>query len=149
VATHDRTVNVFGGTGFLGRRIVRHLRDHGSSVRLASRDPDRGHRLFGTDDPHLQSVQADVQDERSVVDALAGAYGVVNAVSLYAEHGQKTFHSIYVESPNGWQLKHAGPESNDLSTFQESAPIPPHHPDTFESGAKANWQSGPRSKMHF
>src|SRR5713226_10518821 len=29
---------------------------------------------------------------------LAGAYGVVNTVSLYVEHGQETFHSIHVES---------------------------------------------------
>jgi nucleoside-diphosphate-sugar epimerase len=34
-ATTDRTVTVFGGTGFLGRRIVRHLRTHGFSVRTA------------------------------------------------------------------------------------------------------------------
>jgi NADH dehydrogenase len=112
VATNDRTVTVFGGTGFLGRRIVRHLRDHGSSVRLASRHPERGHRLFDADDPHLQSVQADVHDERSVVDALAGAYGVVNAVSLYAEHGQETFHSIHVESAQrvAAQARRAGVE---------------------------------------
>jgi NADH dehydrogenase len=98
VATNGRTVTVFGGTGFLGRRIVRHLRSRGFPVRIASRHPDRGHRQFGPDDPQLQSVQADIQDERSVADALAGAYGVVNAVSLYVEHGQETFHSVHVES---------------------------------------------------
>src|SRR5882724_6407389 len=98
VATNDRTVTVFGGTGFLGRRIVRHLRSCEVSVRIASRHPDRGHRLFGPDDPQIQSVEADIHDERSVADALAGAYGVVNAVSLYLERGQETFHSVHVES---------------------------------------------------
>jgi uncharacterized protein YbjT (DUF2867 family) len=97
-ATNGRTVTVFGGTGFLGRRIVRHLRSRGFPVRIASRHPDRGHRLFGPDDPQLQSVGANIHDERSVADALAGAYGVVNAVSLYVEHGQETFHSVHVES---------------------------------------------------
>ena len=82
VAKNDRTVTVFGGTGFLGRRIVRYLRSYGFPVRVASRHPDRGHRLFGPDDPQLQSVEANIHDERSVADALAGAYGVVNAVSL-------------------------------------------------------------------
>jgi NADH dehydrogenase len=98
VATNGRTVTVFGGTGFLGRRIVRHLRYREFSVRIASRHPDRGHRLFGPDDPQLQSVEADVHDERSVADALAGAYGVANAVSLYLERGQETFHSVHVEA---------------------------------------------------
>src|SRR5436309_9655169 len=98
VATNDRTVTVFGGTGFLGRRIVRHLRSRGFPVRIASRHPDRGRALFGPDDPQLQSVRASIHDERSVADALAGAYGVVNAVSLYVEHGQETFHSVHVES---------------------------------------------------
>jgi uncharacterized protein YbjT (DUF2867 family) len=98
VATNDRIVTVFGGTGFLGRRIVRHLRSRGFPVRTVSRHPDRGHRLFGPDDPQLQSVGANIHDERSVADALAGAYGVVNAVSLYVEHGQETFHSVHVEA---------------------------------------------------
>jgi uncharacterized protein YbjT (DUF2867 family) len=98
VATNGRTVTVFGGTGFLGRRIVRHLCSRGFSVRIASRHPDRGHRLFGPDDPQLQSVGADIHDERSVADALVGAYGAVNTVSLYVEHGQETFHSVHVDS---------------------------------------------------
>jgi NADH dehydrogenase len=97
-ATNERTITVFGGTGFLGRRVVRHLCKHGFSIRVASRHPSRGHELFGLDDPQLQSVEANIHDERSVADALAGAYGVVNAVSLYVEHGQQTFHSVHVES---------------------------------------------------
>ena len=98
VATNGRPVTVFGGTGFLGRRIVRHMRSSGIPVRIASRHPDRVHRLFDADDPQLQSIGANIHDERSVADALAGAYGVVNAVSLYVEHGQDTFHSVHVES---------------------------------------------------
>ena len=97
-ATNEQIVAVFGGTGFLGRRVVRHLRKHGFSVRIGSRNPDRGRRLFALDDPQLQSVEANIHDERSVADALAGVYGVVNAVSLYIEHGQETFHSVHVES---------------------------------------------------
>ncbi|HEX3341970.1 MAG TPA: complex I NDUFA9 subunit family protein [Pseudolabrys sp.] len=94
---NDRIVTVFGGTGFLGRRVVRHLRKRGFSVRIASRHPDRGKGLFAIDDPQLQSVEADIHDEQSVARALAGAYGVVNAVSLYIEHGTETFHSLHVE----------------------------------------------------
>ena len=96
-ATNERTVAVFGGTGFLGRRVVRHLRKSGFSVRIASRHPDRGDGLFALDDPQLQSVEADINDEQSVARALAGAYGLVNAVSLYVEHGTETFHSLHVE----------------------------------------------------
>ena len=98
MATNGRTVTVFGGTGFLGRRIVRHLRYREFPVRIASRHPDRGHSQFGPDDPQLQFLEANIQDERSVADALAGAYGVVNAVSLYIEHGLETSHSVHVES---------------------------------------------------
>jgi uncharacterized protein YbjT (DUF2867 family) len=94
----DRVVTVFGGTGFLGRCVVRHLRLHGFCVRVASRHPERGHALLGPDDPQLRSIKVDVRDAASVTDALADAYGAVNAVSLYLERAQETFHSIHVES---------------------------------------------------
>ncbi len=96
-----RVVTVFGGTGFLGRRVVEHLRKHDFSVRIASRHPNRSRALFGSDDPQLQSVAADIHDQRAVADALAGAYGVVNAVSLYVERGRSTFHSVHVEAARG------------------------------------------------
>ncbi len=96
-AESERVVTVFGGTGFLGRGVVQHLRQHGSYVRVASRHPVR-HALRHPDDPQLRSVKADIHDERSVADALYGAYAAVNAVSLYLEHGRNTFHSVHVES---------------------------------------------------
>ena len=111
-ATNKRTVAVFGGTGFLGRRVVRRLRRCGLSVRIASRHPDRGDGLFALDDPQLQSVEVDLHDEQSVAYALAGAYGVVNAVSLYVEHGTETFHSLHVECAQrlATQARQAGVE---------------------------------------
>ena len=110
--TNERTVAVFGGTGFLGRRVVRHLRRCGLSVRSASRHPDRGKELFALDDPQLQSVEADIHDEQSVARVLAGAYGAVNAVSLYVEHGTETFHSLHVECAQrlATQARQAGVE---------------------------------------
>jgi len=97
-ATNERIITVFGGTGFLGRRIVRHLRRCDFAIRIASRHPDRAERLFALDDPKLQSVEANIHDEGSVAEAVAGAYAVINAVSLYIEQGRETFHAVHVES---------------------------------------------------
>jgi len=65
-----------------------------------------------SDDPQLQSVAANIHDGRSVADVIAGAFGVVNAVSLYVEHGQETFHSVHVESAErvAAQARRAGVE---------------------------------------
>ena len=83
---------VFGGTGFVGRRVVRHLRESGTRVRIVSRH----HRLG--EDEGIEQIAADAHDERSVEAAVAGADGVVNAISLYVEHGRDTFHSVHVET---------------------------------------------------
>ena len=68
-----RVVSVLGGTGFLGRRIVGHLRKRDFSVRVVSRHAERRPELFGTDDPHIHLVRANVRDEQSIADAIAGA----------------------------------------------------------------------------
>jgi uncharacterized protein YbjT (DUF2867 family) len=81
-------VTVFGGTGFLGRCVVRHLLDHNIVVRVATRHSQRAYQQFGN--ANVEPVTADVHDERSVADALSGAQGAVNAVSLYVEHGDAT-----------------------------------------------------------
>jgi NADH dehydrogenase len=89
-------VTVFGGTGFVGRRVVKHLRELEFSVRIASRHPDRARGLFGEEEPRLQPTMTDIHDDASVATAIAGGYGVVNAISLYVERGNETFQSVHV-----------------------------------------------------
>ena len=86
-------ITVFGGTGFLGCRVVRHLRASGAAVRSASRHPGRVDR-----DDRVERIAADVNDERSIEAGVAGADGVVNAVSLYVERASTTFRSVHVEA---------------------------------------------------
>jgi len=86
------SATVFGGTGFLGCRVARHLAESGTRVRIVSR-----HRGLG-EDAGIERIVADAHDQRSVQAAVAGAEGVVNAMSLYVEHGGETFHSVHVET---------------------------------------------------
>jgi len=66
-----RKVTVFGGTGFLGQRVVQRLLERDFSVRVAVRHPERIAALFPA--LHLDAIQADVNDDRSV--AAAGCRG--------------------------------------------------------------------------
>ena len=86
---------VFGGTGFLGSRIVRQLATLGSRVRIVARRPQRPGWV--TDPETVELISADIRDEQSVARAVAGADSVVNAVSLYVpsrRHG--SFEDIHV-----------------------------------------------------
>ncbi|HEV3189702.1 MAG TPA: complex I NDUFA9 subunit family protein [Polyangiaceae bacterium] len=90
------TVSVFGGTGFLGRRLVRRLAAEGTDVRVAVRHPDRARsalRAAGFD--RVTVFGADVRDQAAVAAAVAGADAVVNAVSAYVETGGVTFEAVH------------------------------------------------------
>jgi uncharacterized protein YbjT (DUF2867 family) len=90
------TVSVFGGTGFLGRRLVRRLAAEGVTVRVAVRHPDRARNaLHEPDLNRITILRADVRDQTSVAAAIAGADAVVNAVSAYFENGGVTFEAVH------------------------------------------------------
>jgi len=92
------TVVVFGGAGFLGRRLVRRLVTEGMTVRVAVRHPDPAQielRSMGFD--RFTVVPADVRDQASVAAAIAGANAVVNTVSAYVERGGVTFEAVHVQ----------------------------------------------------
>jgi NADH dehydrogenase len=90
------TVTVFGGTGFLGRRLVRRLAAEGATLRVAVRSPDRAQSILRSADlDRVTVLRADVRDPASVAAAVAGADAVVNAVSTYVEKPGVTFASVH------------------------------------------------------
>jgi NADH dehydrogenase len=89
----ERVVTVIQGIGFLGRSVVRHLRDQGFAVRIASRYAQQAGE--GT---AQASICAGINDEASVAAAIVGAYAAVNAVSLYRKRGAKTFNAVHVKA---------------------------------------------------
>jgi uncharacterized protein YbjT (DUF2867 family) len=91
-----RRVTVFGGSGFLGRRIVERLAADGAEVRVAVRRPERA--AFVTEGGRagqITAVHADVWDEATVAPALAGVDAVVNTVGHYVERGDASFEAIH------------------------------------------------------
>jgi uncharacterized protein YbjT (DUF2867 family) len=90
------TVSVFGGTGFLGRRLVQRLTAEGTTVRVAVRHVDRARsalRAAALD--RVTVFGADVRHQAAVAAAVAGADAVVDAVSAYAETAGVTFEAVH------------------------------------------------------
>jgi uncharacterized protein YbjT (DUF2867 family) len=89
-------VTVFGGSGFLGRRIVQRLAADGAEVRVAVRHPERAAALTGAGEAgQVTTVHADVWDEATVAPAVQGADAVVNTVGHYVERGKASFEAIH------------------------------------------------------
>jgi uncharacterized protein YbjT (DUF2867 family) len=92
-------VVVFGGSGFIGKQVVRALAKRGYRVRVAMRRPHLGHELRVMGDVgQVQLVQANVRFPESVGGALEGADAVVNLVAVLYEHGKQSFNDLHVEA---------------------------------------------------
>ena len=91
-----RVVTVFGGSGFIGRQVVRRLAAQGWVVRAAVRDPVDAGFLKPMGDPgQVNPVAADIRDMASVRAAVNGADAVVNLVGILFEKGKATFDAIH------------------------------------------------------
>ena len=79
----DSVVTVFGGSGFIGRYVVRDLLAAGARVRIAGRSPGDGWFLRTQGGlGQTQFVAADVRKSDSVRRALAGSDAAVNLVGI-------------------------------------------------------------------
>ncbi|MET0182738.1 MAG: complex I NDUFA9 subunit family protein [Caulobacterales bacterium] len=89
---------VFGGSGFLGKQVVRALVKRGKRVRVPMRRPHLGHELRVTGDVgQVQLMQANVRFPDSVARAMEGASGVVNCVGILGEGGAQSFGGVHRE----------------------------------------------------
>src|SRR2546422_11561968 len=93
------TICVFGGTGFLGQRLVQRLASEGAAVRVAVRHPDQARSALGAAGMERGTgFCADVRDRGAVAGAVAGADAGVDAVSAYVATGGVTFEGVDQQS---------------------------------------------------
>lgn len=91
-------VTVFGGTGFVGRQVVRALAKRGFRVRVAARNVGRGYRLRMLGDVgQIEVAQANLREPASVARALEGAQACVNLVGVLMEVGRQGFDSLHAQ----------------------------------------------------
>ncbi|MBZ0128629.1 MAG: complex I NDUFA9 subunit family protein [Rhodobacteraceae bacterium] len=93
-----KIATVFGGSGFVGRYIVRRLAREGWRVRVAVRRPNEALfvRTYGSVG-QVEPILANIRDEDSTRAAIRGADAVVNCVGILQETGKQKFGPVQEE----------------------------------------------------
>ena len=92
----NRLVTVFGGSGFVGRHVVRKLAQRGWRIRVACRRPDLAFHLQPIGKVgQIHAVQANLRYPASVAAAVHGAEAVINLVGVLAETGRQRFDAVH------------------------------------------------------
>lgn len=98
LSTSPKLVTIFGGSGFVGRHLVRVLANRGYNIRVAVRRPDlAGHLKPLGNVGQIQLVQANLRYPQSVAAAVTGSDAVVNLVGILQESGKQKFDAVQVE----------------------------------------------------
>lgn len=93
----DKLVTIIGGSGFLGRHMVRNLAKRGYRIRVACRRPDlAGHVLPLGTPGQIALVQANVRYPSSIAAACEGAFAVINLPAVLYSSGAQTFEALHV-----------------------------------------------------
>src|SRR5258706_10573640 len=94
----DKVVTVFGGSGFLGRHIVRRLAHDGYRIVVAVRHPTEAYFLQPAGKVgQIAILKCNIRNEAEVAAAVARADAVVNLVGILKSSGGQTFDDIHDE----------------------------------------------------
>jgi NADH dehydrogenase len=105
----DTLVTVFGGSGFLGRHVVRALAQRGYRIRVAVRRPDlAGHLQPLGRVGQIHAVQANLRYPASVEAAARDADVLVNLVGILFERGRQRFDAVQAFGAEAVALAAAG-----------------------------------------
>ncbi|MGH6769133.1 MAG: complex I NDUFA9 subunit family protein [Xanthobacteraceae bacterium] len=132
-ANVDTLITVFGGSGFLGRHVVRALCKRGYRIRVAVRRPElAGHLQPLGRVGQIHAVQANLRYPASVEAAAHGAAVVINLVGILFERGRQRFDAVQASgaeavaltaSANGARVVHVsaiGADENSASAYARS-----------------------------
>src|ERR1700741_159300 len=93
-----KQVTVFGGSGFVGRAIVRALAHEGYQVRVACRRIALAEPLKTAGDVGQATLmQANLRMPQSVANAVKGSDAVINAAGIPFERGRQRYRAVHVE----------------------------------------------------
>src|SRR4051794_9787278 len=91
----DTLVTVFGGSGFLGRNVVRALCKRDYRIRVAVRRPELAVHLQPAGKVgQIHAVQANLRHPASVEAAMRDSDVVVNLTGILTEGGAQTFDAV-------------------------------------------------------
>lgn len=95
-ANADTLVTIFGGSGFLGRHVVRALAKRRYRIRVAVRRPELANFLQPLGSVgQIHAVQANVRYPRSIETAVRGSSVVINLVAILHERGAQRFDVVH------------------------------------------------------
>ena len=132
-ANVDTLITVYGGSGFLGRHVIRALCKRGYRIRVAVRRPDlTGHLQPLGRVGQIHAVQANLRYPGSVEAAARGADVLINLVGILYERGRQRFDTVQTfgaesvalaASAFGARLVHGsaiGADENSASAYARS-----------------------------
>lgn len=98
---NGKTACVFGGTGFIGRQVVRELARAGYTVKIATRVPERAFFLKTAGAPgQVVPFACDYGDDAALRAAVKGCQAVVNCIGILFERGRRAkFDTLQADLP--------------------------------------------------